>query len=76
MIRLEMVQHQAARLIFRSSGHQSVTLFNEGPTLVASHFPCPLQGPCPSIQVQEWTWSGVFDQYALCLHSSLWLTFS
>ena len=23
-----------------------------------------------------WTWSGVFDQYALCLHSSPWLTFS
>ena len=49
---------------------------DEGPTLVASHFPCPLQGPCPSIQVQKWTWSGVFDQYALCLHSSPWLTFS
>ena len=40
---------------------------DEGPTLVASHFPCPLQGPCPSIQVQKWTWCGVFDQYALCL---------
>ena len=49
---------------------------DEGPTLVASHFPCPLHGPCPSIQVQKWTWAGVFDQYALCLHSSLWLTFS
>ena len=49
---------------------------DEGPTLVGSHFPCPLQGPCPSIQVQKWTWSGVFDQYALCLHSSPWLTFS
>ena len=26
--------------------------------LVASHFLCPLQGPCPCIQVQKWTWSG------------------
>ena len=75
MSRLEMVQHRAARLIFRFSGHQSVTV-DEGPTLVDSHFLCPLQGPCPSIQVQKWTCSGVFDQYALCLHSSMWLMFS
>ena len=75
MSRLEMVQHRAARLIFRSSGHQS-NCVDEGPTLVASHFTCPLQGPCPSTQVQKWTWSGVFVQYALCLQSSLWLTFS
>ena len=73
MSQLKMVQHRAARLIFRSS---SCNCVDEGPTLVASHFPCHLQGPCPSIQVQKWTWSGVFDQYALCLHSSLWLTFS
>ena len=71
MSRLEMVQHRAARLIFRSSGHQSVTVLMKD-----LHFPCPLQGPCPSIQVQKWTWSGVFDQYALCLHSSPWLMFS
>ena len=47
---------------------------DEGPTLVACHFPCPLQGPCTSIQVQKWT--GVLDQYALCVHSSPSLTFS
>ena len=68
MSRLEMVQHRAVRLVFNC--------VDEGATLVASHFSCPLQGPCPSIQVQKWTWSGVFDQYALCLHSSPWLMFS
>ena len=76
MSRLEMVQHRAARLIFRSSGHQSVTVLMKDLHWLPVTFPCPLQGPCPSIQVQKWTWSGVFDQYALCLHSSPWLTFS
>ena len=76
MSRLEIVQLRAAPLIFRSSGHHVCNCVDEGPTLVASHFLCPLQGPCPSIQVQKWTWSGVFNQYALCLHSSPWLMFS
>ena len=76
MSRLEMVQHRAARLIFRSSGHQSETVLMKDLQWLPVTSCVLFKVLCPSIQVQKWTWSEVFDQYALCLHSSPWITFS